>query len=54
MTGCRALPVVVGLLAVVMMLTATAAVIGGPAFTADPPVLLTSGGQSADLRKSVV
>lgn len=50
MTGCRALPVVVGLLAVVMMLTATAAVIGGPAFTADPPVLLTSGGQSADLQ----
>lgn len=50
MTGCRALPVVVGLLAVVMTLTATAAVIGGPAFTADPPILLTSGGQSADLQ----
>jgi hypothetical protein len=50
MIGSRALPVAVGLLAAVMMLALTAAVIGGPAFTADPPVLLTSGGQSADLQ----
>jgi len=50
MACCRSLPVVVGLLAVVIVLTVTAAVIGGPAFTADPPVLLTSGGQSADLQ----
>lgn len=50
MTGRGTLLAVAIMLAVVMMLTVTAAVIGGPAFTADPPVLLTSGGQSADLQ----
>ncbi|MDQ7839886.1 MAG: DUF6305 family protein [bacterium] len=50
MACCRALPVTVGLMAAAMMLTVTAVAIGGPAFTADPPVLLTSGGQSADLQ----
>lgn len=38
------------LLAVAIMLAVAAIVSGGPAFTADPPVLLTSGGQSADLQ----
>lgn len=50
MTGRGKLLAVTIMLAVVMALTLTAAVIGGPAFTADPPVLLTSGGQSADLQ----
>lgn len=44
------LPVLAVVLVLAVMLTATATVLGGPAFTADPPVLLTSGGQSADLQ----
>lgn len=35
---------------VALALCVAAVATGGPAFTADPPVLLTSGGQSADLQ----
>lgn len=38
------------LLAIAVALAVPAPGHGGPAFTADPPVLLTSGGQSADLQ----
>jgi len=36
--------------ALALLLTLSPAAVGAPAFTADPPVLLTSAGQSADFQ----